>query len=172
MIHLTLADYRLQRWKNGKGTTTELWRHEETGRLIARLSVATVAEDGPFSLFPGIARSLTVIDGPGFRLAGPGFERVCAPLTPVAFSGDLAVTATGTEAGPSRDFNVMTDAACPPPEVSVLSRGALPPGGRLALFAPFGARIDGGTLAPMDLILTDAAARVLDGPVIAARLFL
>ncbi len=53
MIHLTAADYTRQPWKNGRGTTTELWRQDRDGALWVRLSRAAVVEDGPFSLFPG-----------------------------------------------------------------------------------------------------------------------
>ena len=54
-------------WKNGKGETIELARAERDGALLWRLSMATVAEDGPFSIFAGIERNLTVLDGAGFE---------------------------------------------------------------------------------------------------------
>jgi uncharacterized protein len=104
--HLTPADYLRQPWANGRGETLEIARAEGPGGLLWRLSIATVAEDGPFSRLPGLDRSLTVIDGPGFDLNGPGWCRRAAHLTPVTFPGDHAVTASGV-AAPSRDFNVM-----------------------------------------------------------------
>ena len=70
--HLTPAGYRRQPWANGRGVTVELARADGPDGLIWRLSMATVAEDGPFSLFPGIERNLTVISGPGFHLRGDG----------------------------------------------------------------------------------------------------
>ena len=85
MRHLTQAHYTRQAWKNGRGTTTELWRLERDGQLLVRLSRAAVVEDGPFSLFPGIERNLTVLSGPGFRLTGGGLDFRCEPLVPVAF---------------------------------------------------------------------------------------
>src|SRR5690606_21714276 len=99
MIHLHPSDYTVQPWKNGKGTTAELWRLERDGALLIRLSRAAVVEDGPFSSFPGVERYLTVLAGPGFRLTGDGVDRTCAPLVPVDFPGDVAVTASGTGAG-------------------------------------------------------------------------
>ena len=104
--HLTLADYRTMPWANGRGTTLELARLDGPEGMIWRLSIATVSEDGPFSLFPGVDRILTVIDGPGFRLEGSGMAMAAAPGVPVAFPGDIAIAASGVTA-PSMDFNLM-----------------------------------------------------------------
>ncbi|QYK42255.1 MAG: HutD family protein [Paracoccaceae bacterium] len=104
--HLTQADYRRQPWANGRGETVEIARADDTVGLLWRLSVATVAEDGAFSLFPGIDRNLTVIEGPGFDLAGPGLRMRADLLVPVAFAGDIPLAAERV-AAPSRDFNVM-----------------------------------------------------------------
>jgi uncharacterized protein len=142
MIHLTPADYTRQPWKNGRGTTTELWRLDRAGQLLVRLSRASVVEDGPFSLFPGIERNLTVLTGAGFRLTGDGINLHCDPLIPVAFSGDQTVTACDTNGQPSDDFNVMTARALPKPEVTVAS-GPLPQGGVLALYALGPCRVNG-----------------------------
>jgi environmental stress-induced protein Ves len=109
LTHLHPADYSLQPWKNGRGTTTELWRQERDGAACSSACPApAVVEDGPFSLFPGIERNLTVLSGPGFRLTGDGIDLRCDPLVPVAFPGDVPVTATETGGLQSDDFNVMT----------------------------------------------------------------
>lgn len=156
MRHLTQADYTRQPWKNGKGITVELARAEQDGALLWRLSMATVAEDGPFSLFPGIERNLTVLSGPGFRLSGPGIALDCRPLHPVAFPGDTPVTATGTASGPSDDFNVMTARNLPLPSVTLHHGPALiAAGGLMALFALDPLRVSGLALARHDLILTE-----------------
>jgi len=171
---LTPADFRRQPWANGRGETLELWRLDHPdGTLKARLSVATVAEDGPFSALPGIARCLTVIEGPGFRLTGPGLHVQCRPLIPVAFDGAIAVTASGTAAGASRDFNVMTDVRLPRPEVRVLHPDpnpvSLPAGGLLAVFALGPARVTTRDLPVGHLALTRGATRVA-GLLFAVRL--
>lgn len=173
MRHLTPADYRVQPWKNGRGSTVEMFRAERDGRLLARLSRATVTEDGPFSLFPGLARSLTVLTGPGFRLHGPGLDLACLPLMPVAFPGDVPVTATGTGGAESEDFNVMTAADLPAPQVTIAREGSvLAAGGLLALYALGPATVNGTTLAADDLMLTTGPARIHGrAPVVAARLF-
>lgn len=171
MIHLRPADYTRQPWKNGKGMTTELWRLERDGQLLVRLSRAAVVEDGPFSLFPGIERNLTVLTGPGFRLAGPGIDLRCDPLVPVAFPGDVAVVASETGGQQSDDFNVMTARHLPRPEVLVAQNDRLPAQGLLALYALGPCRVNGRDLASGDLILTEADAVLTgDGPVIAVRL--
>jgi len=104
--HLTLAHYRAMPWANGRGTTLELARADGPGGMLWRLSIASVIEDGPFSLFPGVDRILMVIDGPGFHLTGSGMELEAAPWVPVAFAGDVALAAHGVTA-PSMDFNLM-----------------------------------------------------------------
>ncbi|MCB6179472.1 HutD family protein [Rhodobacter sp. Har01] len=173
MRHLTPADYRVQPWKNGRGTTVEMFRAERDGILLARLSRATVTEDGPFSLFPGLRRNLTVLTGRGFRLVGPGVDLDCAPLEPVAFPGDVAVAATGTGGHDSEDFNVMTAAHLPAPEVAIARDGSiLAAGGLLALYALAPVSVNGTDLGADDLLLTTGPARIHGrAPVVATRLF-
>ena len=172
MQHLTPADYSRQPWKNGLGTTTELWRLERGGKLLVRLSQAAVVEDGPFSIFPGIARNLTVLSGPGFRLTGDGIDLLCRPLQPVAFPGDIAVTATQTGGQPSDDFNVMTACDLPLPEVFVARNETLSAGGLLALFALGPCMANSRKLAPHDLVLAQGPVTLTgDGQAIAVRLF-
>ena len=171
MIHLTPSDYRSQPWKNGRGTTTELWRLEKDGQLLVRLSRASVIEDGPFSLFPGIERNLTVLTGRGFRLTGPGLDLRCDPLVPVAFPGDVEVMASETGGLPSDDFNVMTARHLPKPQVTVVQGESLGSGGTLAIYALGPCDVNGQSLSCNDLILTDGPARITGGgPVITVRM--
>lgn len=171
LTHLTRADYARQPWKNGRGMTTELWRLERDGQLLVRLSRAAVIEDGPFSLFPGIERNLTVLSGPGFRLTGAGIDLRCAPLVAVAFPGDVEVKALETNGQRSEDFNVMTARSLPKPQVIAARNDSLPAGGTLALYALGPCLVNGTTVNREDLILTEGPARVQgDWPVIAVRL--
>lgn len=165
--HLTSADYRVQPWANGRGQTVEIARADGPAGLIWRLSVATVAEDGPFSRLPGVQRSLTVIDGPGFDLVGAGVRLRCDPLSPVAFDGGLALAAAGVTA-PSRDFNAMVARPLAPPQVW-LARGDVGAGGLLAFHALGPAQVAGVALAPGDTLMTDGPALVA-GPVLAVRI--
>lgn len=161
MRHLTPADYIRQPWKNGKGVTVELARAEVEGALLWRLSMAAVAEDGPFSLFPGIERNLTVISGPGFRLLGAGLSLDCPPLVPVAFPGDVELAATGTGGIASEDFNVMTARHLPRPDVWVQDgAGSFTAGGLLLALALSPVRVSGRPLARHEAILSAGALAV------------
>jgi environmental stress-induced protein Ves len=131
--------------------------------MIWRMSVATVAEDGPFSRFPGIWRSLTVIDGPGFRLAGDGVDLLAAPLCPVSFDGGAAVSACDVT-GISRDFNVMVAAPLPPPQVWVGRGGArLDRGAAVAVYALDPMAADGHAVAAGGLVLAEEPPEVSGG---------
>jgi hypothetical protein len=171
MRHLTTADYRTMPWANGRGTTVELLREDGPDGLLFRLSMASVIEDGPFSVFPGIERNLTVISGPGFRLDGPGLSLPCKPLVPVAFAGDLPLLAAGTGRIASVDFNVMTARALPRPDVAVHHAPVtLPAGGTLYLFALDLGVINSLPVQRHDLVITEAVARIDGaGQVIAVR---
>jgi environmental stress-induced protein Ves len=172
MRHLTPADYILQPWKNGRGTTIEMLRIERDGQLLLRLSRASVVEDGPFSLFPGMERNLTVLTGPGFRLTGDSINLRCDPLVPVAFPGDVAVTATETNGKQSDDFNVMTARALPRPEVALAQNDTLPKGNQFALYALGPCRVNGKDVAQNDLILTKGPVTLAgDWPVLVIRVY-
>jgi environmental stress-induced protein Ves len=102
------SDYQRMPWKNGGGTTTEIWRAASPdGEMLWRLSIADVASDGPFSAFPGVDRFIMVIEGKGMELTVGGRPRRLDDLfKPFAFSGD-AKTDCRLIAGPIRDFNLM-----------------------------------------------------------------
>ncbi|MBI1220286.1 MAG: HutD family protein [Rhodobacteraceae bacterium] len=174
MRHLTPADYRRMPWANGRGVTVELWREEVAGQLSLRLSMATVAEDGPFSLFPGIDRVLTVISGPGFDLLGEGLRLRADLLCPVAFPGDVALAAVGVT-GSSEDFNVMTARGGLRAGVEVLTAGGSFDAKRVFVFAlgPTDLLAEGTSLHLSTHDLVETAGRGLieaGGPVLAAAL--
>ena len=162
--HLTAADFRVMPWANGKGVTVEMARADGPEGMLWRLSRASVVEDGPFSIFPGVERNLTVLTGPGFDLVGQGVHLAARPLVPVAFAGDLQVRAEGVSA-PSDDFNVMTARGLPRPLVRVLAgpeRLVPPAGGILAVYRP----------EETTLTLTDEPLDHPGGAAIAVRLSL
>jgi uncharacterized protein len=111
--HLRKHEYRRVRWKNGLGWTTEIAVEPPDGEIGSewdwRVSIAEVAADSEFSRFPGIDRSLLVLDGAGMVLdvEGQGSFTLFADGPPLAFSGDVA-TSSRLLGGPTRDFNVMT----------------------------------------------------------------
>jgi environmental stress-induced protein Ves len=106
------ADHRRMPWKNGGGVTTEIAIFPGSAGLDVfewRLSMATVASDGPFSLFDGVDRTLAVLDGEGIVLAGDGLAAsILTPASPpFAFAADRKTSAR-LIAGPVTDLNVMT----------------------------------------------------------------
>ena len=103
-------NFRSMPWRNGLGTTVEMAREDdEDGTMLWRVSAADVVEAGAFSLFPGVDRVLTLIEGPGFDLDFAEHGRVAPvePFRPVSFSGDWTTRAESVR-GHSRDLNVMT----------------------------------------------------------------
>jgi environmental stress-induced protein Ves len=99
-------------WKNGGGCTTEIMV-EPPGALFHdfdwRISLATIAQDGPFSLFPGVDRTLALVEGPGLTLDVDDSGRFVLGEedTIIEFAGEAAIQAT-LHGGPAIDFNVMT----------------------------------------------------------------
>ncbi|MGZ5200711.1 MAG: HutD/Ves family protein [Telluria sp.] len=99
-------------WKNGGGSTTEIAiAPPEAGfdDFEWRISLATIANDGPFSQFPGVDRTLVLVEGHGATLDIDGEDRVvlCDDDPVLCFSGESHVVAK-LNRGPTTDFNVMT----------------------------------------------------------------
>jgi len=106
------ADYRRMRWKNGLGETAEVAIAPDGATLDSfdwRISMARVEADGPFSPFPGIDRTLSILEGEGLRLAPAGRDAVTLgpKSAPCRFAGDVACGAA-LVGGPVTDLNVMT----------------------------------------------------------------
>lgn len=97
-------------WKNGGGLTREI-ASSPTGSGMAdfawRVSLADVAEPGPFSRFEGVDRIITLVDGPGMVLTVDGTPHsVAERYVPFPFPGE-ADTDCRLLGGPLVDFNVM-----------------------------------------------------------------
>ncbi|CAN7709060.1 HutD family protein [Rhizobium leguminosarum] len=173
---LRAGDHKRMPWKNGKGETVEIAVFPPDASINDfewRISMATVAEDGPFSIFPGIDRTLAILDGNGMVLEVEGSSPVLLTMAsdPLAFPADVPVAAR-LEDGAITDLNVMTrrdglthtliridvdgSKAVPlPPSTCLLlcHRGAL----------SFRRGDDTGALAAGDaLLIDDAAATVLE----------
>lgn len=107
-------------WKNGGGVTTELYRLPDGEDFFLRLSIAQVAQSGPFSSFPGIDRTLLVLEGNGIRLGSSSFDKVLDQQSgPFEFRGEDEINAELIQ-GPIRDFNVMVKRGWCRPKVSNL----------------------------------------------------
>ena len=97
-----------QRWRNGGGLTRELLAWPDAGSWCVRISVAEIAEDGPFSPYPGVERWFCVLKGVGVRLDIDGAPRTVRRIdAPVRFSGDSIVSCRLID-GPTSDLNLMT----------------------------------------------------------------
>ena len=105
------ASLRPAPWKNGGGSTTEIAIAPNGAGFDAfdwRISLATISQSGPFSVFPGIDRTLALVDGDGVLLDFGGENFVLGENDPVIeFPGEAAAHATVTS-GLTTDFNVMT----------------------------------------------------------------
>ncbi len=109
---LRSADHKRMPWKNGGGETVEIAISPQGAGLADfdwRVSMATVGSDGPFSIFPGIDRTLSILEGNGLRLLIEGRDPVVLTREsdPLAFAADIAVSATLPD-GAITDLNVMT----------------------------------------------------------------
>ncbi|TCQ81103.1 hypothetical protein EDF68_102392 [Ochrobactrum sp. BH3] len=108
---LKAQDHRRMPWKNGGGVTVEIAIHPinaSVDNFNWRISTATVANDGPFSVFPGIDRTLSVLEGNGIVLDVEGAETTLTRETaPFAFAADASSGARLID-GPITDLNVMT----------------------------------------------------------------
>ncbi|OJU02122.1 MAG: hypothetical protein BGN87_07180 [Rhizobiales bacterium 65-79] len=104
--------YRRMPWKNGGGETIEIAIFPSGAGLDDfgwRISTATVASDGPFSIFEGIDRTLCVLSGSGISLAVDDAEALALDpdSPPFSFPADAPAVAR-LIGGPIVDLNVMT----------------------------------------------------------------
>ncbi|WP_411102832.1 HutD family protein [Streptomyces sp. cmx-4-9] len=142
---LRAADRPAEAWRNGGGLTRQIaaWPEDAgTDAFAWRVSLADVAADGPFSSFPGIDRTLTLVEGAGMDLTVAGVHRrIAERYAPQDFAGDEPTDCRLLH-GPVRNVNVMYRRDRVRAEVAVVR-------GRLTL-----------TAAPGETLLVAA----LDGP--------
>lgn len=125
---LRFADYRVTPWKNGRGETREIASaaasvgsasvgsaavNSASVNAVAppdwRISMATVTEDAPFSRFPGVVRTLGVVDGAGIELTVAGRTQLLGVGDePAVFPGDVPASARPIN-GPVFDLNLMVN---------------------------------------------------------------
>ncbi len=106
------GQYRVMPWKNGMGTTKELYIAPEGSTLekedfLWRLSSADVSAGGPFSSFSGYHRALFLLSGDGMDLTVDGEEvSLALPFSFTEFDGEIPVTCS-LHGGPVTDFNIV-----------------------------------------------------------------
>src|SRR5690349_8702881 len=109
---LRSSDYRRMPWKNGGGETRQVAVWPAGASLDAldwRVSLATVASDGPFSTFAGVTRTLCVIQGAGIELSirDEPPQALYTSSEPCTFDGEAPASASLIR-GPIVDLNVMS----------------------------------------------------------------
>ena len=115
-------------WKNGGGGTCEIACHPQQASMQDfdwRISIAHISSDGDFSVFSGVDRVITLLEGAGVQLSSPNGlidHLLDSPGSPFAFSGDAPVHARllGRDC---HDLNVMTRRNVCQAVVSVLRAG-------------------------------------------------
>ncbi|NID17492.1 HutD/Ves family protein [Luteibacter yeojuensis] len=111
MSILRFDDLKAVPWKNGLGMTREI-AVEPAGAsmddFLWRASIADVDTASPFSRFPGVDRTIVLLQGDGFTMTlDAGHEHaLTTPCVPFAFPGEAAVEVT-LAGGATRDFNLM-----------------------------------------------------------------
>ncbi|HQY43733.1 MAG TPA: HutD family protein [Paracoccaceae bacterium] len=159
MIELVrIADRPPVPWKNGAGTTRELWaRRDDAGTALIRISIAEISGAQDFSAFPGIDRVIAQLDGPRMVLTIDGVPHPLTPLAPLPFAGEARVTCTLDRSDTAHDLNLMCQRGAFRP---AMARLTLPTGGSVAGAAPGGVT---ALLALSDCVI-DAGGRHKLGP--------
>jgi environmental stress-induced protein Ves len=159
--------YKRMPWKNGGGETVEIAVSPDGAGLADfdwRVSMATVAADGPFSVFSGIDRTLSILEGEGITLFIEGREPVLLTQDsdPLPFAADAPTSATLVD-GVITDLNVMTRRGSfthSVRRIGIDGRGELTLDSEMALVLCHRGHLDIGdrTLSAGDCLLVDGAA--------------
>lgn len=123
-------------WRNGGGITRELMAWPIAGPWRWRMSVAEVAQSGPFSAFEGVQRWFAVLAGAGVRLHLGGQVHALTQLSdPFVFDGGVPPRCE-LIAGSTQDFNLMVQGTTAVMErVSGRVEKAVAPGVTVAVYA-------------------------------------
>lgn len=106
MSVISQPDWTPQPWKNGGGTTHEIWRVPERDDYDLRISLATVEAAGPFSKFPGYRRWLFLVGAAPIELVHDQTIKLLAPGDHVELPGETQITAN-LSAGPTKLLNIL-----------------------------------------------------------------
>jgi environmental stress-induced protein Ves len=166
-------------WRNGQGITREIAAMPPGAGpddFLWRVSLADVVGAAPFSRFPGVDRTIVLIDGAGFRMTldGTQVHDLTTPCAPFAFPGEAEV-AVALAGGATRDFNLMLRRGRATGDVEVWREPEthrLPADLVLLHLVQGRAETPDGILAAGDSWLPDAAAHAeirLDGVGLAVR---
>lgn len=108
---LRARDRREMPWKNGGGVSSEVIVSPAGATYDTfdwRISIATMQVNGPFSEFPGIDRSLVLLEGVlALSIANQAAIELSPSSPPITLAGDLPTSAQ-LISGPVTELNVMT----------------------------------------------------------------
>ena len=110
MEYFDMRKMSVNLWRNAAGETREICTFPPAKRdFYWRASIASIAANGEFSLFPGMERIVTLLEGGAMLLeSADRFNHTLKPLQPFAFAADQVVKAKLTAGQMSMDFNIMT----------------------------------------------------------------
>lgn len=122
---LPAADRVAVPWKNGGGITREVavWPPGADFETFHwRVSMAEVREAGPFSMFPGVDRTLAVLRGRLRLTLKDEIVELGSGDAPYSFPGDVPCHGQPME-GPVTDLNVMTRRSVVSAQVARIANG-------------------------------------------------
>ena len=176
------ADLAVSPWANHAGITRQVAASPEGAGVDSfewRISIADVVGACSFSSFPGIDRTLLLVEGSGMVLAIDGVTHRLERCVPLCFGGEADVACTVPD-GPTRDLNIMCRRGQWSAAVEVLDARtplALAPSARgVTLVGCFAGRWSmaqptADELEPGDFLRLGGPAMVqADGPVVRIRL--
>lgn len=106
MEYFDMRKMSVNLWRNAAGETREICTFPPAKRdFYWRASIASIAANGEFSLFPGMERIVTLLEGGEMFLeSADRFNHTLKPLQPFAFAADQVVKAKLTAGQMSMDF--------------------------------------------------------------------
>nr|MDN1824303.1 environmental stress-induced protein Ves [Escherichia coli] len=161
MEYFDMRKMSVNLWRNAAGETREICTFPPAKRdFYWRASIASIAANEEFSLFPGMERIVTLLEGGEMFLeSADRFNHTLKPLQPFAFAADQVVKAKLTAGQMSMDFNIMTRLDVCKAKVRIAER----------TFTTFGSRggvvfvINGAWQLGDKLLTTDQGACWFDG---------
>ncbi len=114
---------RVPSWSTVRSRTREIAVQPSAANssdFLWRVSIAEVNTAVPFSAFPGVDRTIVLLEGAGFSMTldGDRVHTLTTLFAPFAFPGEAGVSVQ-LAGGPTRDFNLMVRRALAHGELKV-----------------------------------------------------
>ena len=170
------ADFSEGRWRNGMGVSWDIASEPPgTDDFGWRFALARIDRDVPFSLYPGVDRIFTLVEGRGLDLSFEGAPTLSVGrcFVPHPFVCDVP-SVCALRDGPCLALNLFTRRDRWRADAQVLSSGAeiVHPGPILFFALEAAADVNGRALGPGDAAVAEAAATAdTEGFLYAARIY-